>query len=147
MQLEVEWNGAEGLIKAFVLLSPETPAEHEHCKQWCGAHRPTRLAVHENEFEDWERAHARGDAQRVSWMMRPIVLLWDRPFVFRATPNGRLAWQEEIPDTAIARQLLARLAAALTLDEVAVTIEQLMLEQQLPTPADCASAPTASRSA
>ena len=108
----------------------ETADEYCACMRHASAHRRCQLAVLSSDYSAWQKAQRQDDIGAAKDLLQDVTLLWDRSLVWSEC-NSTFHWDENLSKSVIALQLVERLRWAEQLDEVLITMEQLLLEKEL----------------
>ena len=108
----------------------ETADEYCACLRHASAHRRCQLAVLSSDYSAWQKAQQQEDIGAAKDLLQDVTLLWDRSLVWSEC-NSTFHWSEIFCKSVIALQLAERLRWAEQLDEVLITMEQLLLEKEL----------------
>jgi hypothetical protein len=130
MQLTVQLSeqGVD-LIDVSLRLIAENADEHCACQRHASAHRRCRLAVRTADFQAWRDAQRDGSLAAASDLLQDVTLLWDQALVWNEA-GSIFHWQDTMPKSVIALQLIERLRWSEQMDEVLISLEQLLLEKE-----------------
>ena len=129
LKTEVIDSGVDQLSIAVTVVA-ETADEYCACLRHASAHRRCQLAVLSSDYSAWQKAQRQEDIGAAKDLLQDVTLLWDRSLVWSEC-NSTFHWSENFCKSVIALQLVERLRWAEQLDEVLITMEQLLLEKEL----------------
>jgi hypothetical protein len=130
MQLTVNLSGQDtDWITVNLRLQVHNADEHCACLRHVTAHRPTRLAVLSADFQAWRAAQRRGDISAAQDLLQDVTLLWDQMLVWNQC-GSIFQWQDTMAKSVVALQLVERLRWSERIDDVLITLEQLLLEKE-----------------
>lgn len=130
MQLTVTLNErVVDVVAVSLSLIAESVDEHCACLRYVTPHRRCQLAVLSADYPAWQQAQSNDDAGAATDLLKDVTLLWDRSLVWNES-GSIFHWQDTMTKSVIALQLIERLRWSEDLDEVFITLEQLLLEKE-----------------